>query len=51
MNFYWYIVGNVKVVECLIKGGANVNAINNDNETPLIRATKNGNENVSQCFM
>lgn len=29
------IIGNVEVVELLIKAGANVNAINNESNTPL----------------
>lgn len=39
---HFNILGNVKAVKALIRAGANVNAINIVNETPLFRAAKKG---------
>lgn len=42
-HYFNYDVGHVKVVDNLIKSGANVNTMDNDGYTPLLIAAKKGN--------
>lgn len=41
MNFF--VAGNEKIVDMLIKNGANVNAVNNAGDVPLNLAAAEGN--------
>lgn len=41
--FFIWIKGHEEIVQLLIEKGANVNAVNTDNESAIIYAAMNGN--------
>lgn len=46
-NSKFTVTGHTNIMELLIENGANINAVNNDNESALIKALLNGNFSYS----
>lgn len=42
MKFIFDVTGNIGMMELLVENGANINAVNNNNETALIKALNRG---------
>ncbi|XP_063924814.1 uncharacterized protein LOC135138744 isoform X2 [Zophobas morio] len=43
--------GHEKIVECLVKFGAEINRANEDGETPLYAASSEGHEKIVECLV